>query len=233
MKKGWSSFMDRRVKERLIGATILVVIVILIVPELLSGPKRSAGQAAPLIPAAAGPTEPIRNVIVDLATSKATADQAAAASGAAPPSAAAPSDEGVRASQPKAAVLAAAQPAAPPVISTLKAQQPAASVPDNEPAAPQPPAVSEKASAPREAPAADTAHHAWAVQLGSFANKSNAETLARRLRADKLPAFVSSSGAGASARYRVRVGPLADRGAAERTMSKLKKEGHAATLVAP
>ena len=30
--------MDRRVKERLIGASILVVLVVLIVPELLSGP---------------------------------------------------------------------------------------------------------------------------------------------------------------------------------------------------
>jgi DedD protein len=244
MKKGWSSFMDRRVKERLIGATILVVIVILIVPELLSGPKRSAGPAGPLIPAAAGPTEPIRNVIVDLATSKATADQASgasvaspgpagASSGAATPSAVATSDQAVRASQPKPPLPAVAQPVGPPVISTLKAQQPAASPPDSETAAPQSPAVSEKPSAPREAPAADMAHHAWSVQLGSFASKSNAETLARRLRADKLPAYVSSIGAGSSVRYRVRVGPMADRNAAERTMVKLKKEGHAATLVAP
>ena len=34
--------MDRRVKERLIGASILVVLIVLIVPELLSGPKPPA-----------------------------------------------------------------------------------------------------------------------------------------------------------------------------------------------
>ena len=38
--------MDRRVKERLIGATILVALIVLIVPELLSGPKRPRVAAA-------------------------------------------------------------------------------------------------------------------------------------------------------------------------------------------
>jgi len=245
MKKGWSSFMDRRVKERLIGATILVVLVILIVPELLSGPKRSVTPAGPLIPAAAGPAEPVRNVIVDLATSKTTADQASGgaslaspaaagtSSGAIAQSGAAPTDESVRAASAKRASPADAQPAAPPLISTLRAQQPAAAVPENEAPAPASPAVSVKPGATREATEADTVHHGWAVQLGSFAHKANAETLARRLRADKLPAYVSSSGAGSSVRYRVRVGPMSDRSAAERAMVKLKKEGHAATLVAP
>jgi DedD protein len=60
--------MDRRVKERLIGASILVVLIVLVVPELLSGPKPAAIPAAGL-PAIA--PEPIRNVTVDLATSKA------------------------------------------------------------------------------------------------------------------------------------------------------------------
>src|SRR6202042_3337464 len=51
--------MDRRVKERLIGATILVVLIVLIVPELLSGPK-----PAPLPPLAAGLPSSTRNVSV-------------------------------------------------------------------------------------------------------------------------------------------------------------------------
>ena len=65
--------MDRRVKERLIGATILVVLIVLIVPELLSGPKRRAPPRAALsLPV------PTRSVSVDLATSKATTASAAA-----------------------------------------------------------------------------------------------------------------------------------------------------------
>src|ERR1700688_4884165 len=47
-----TSCMDRRVKERLVGASILVVLIVLIVPELLSGP--------PAPPAAAlGPRLPV------------------------------------------------------------------------------------------------------------------------------------------------------------------------------
>ena len=38
--------MDRRVKERLVGATILGVLIVLLVPELLSGPKPAAAPTA-------------------------------------------------------------------------------------------------------------------------------------------------------------------------------------------
>ena len=64
--------MDRRVKERLVGASILVVLIVLIVPELLSGPapRGAAVQPAGATPPAHAP-EPVRNVTVDLATSKA------------------------------------------------------------------------------------------------------------------------------------------------------------------
>src|SRR5258707_12747036 len=62
--------MDHRIKERLIGATILVVLIVLIVPELLSGPKARMTPVQP--PSAAGPAEAVRNVTVDLVTSKAT-----------------------------------------------------------------------------------------------------------------------------------------------------------------
>ena len=62
--------MDRRVKERLVGASILAVLVVLIVPELLSGPAPGTSPAAK---AASGPPDPIRNVTIDLATSKSPA----------------------------------------------------------------------------------------------------------------------------------------------------------------
>ncbi len=73
----------------------------------------------------------------------------------------------------------------------------------------------------------------WAVQLGSFASKANAEKLVHQLKANGSSVYVVSSGSGPSLRYRVRVGPLPDRDAAERAMLKLKAAGHAATIVAP
>jgi len=78
--------MDRRVKERLIGASILVALIVLVVPELLSGPKPAAGPPAATLPAAT--PEPIRNVTVDLSTSKPAANPDADAAVAPPASAA-------------------------------------------------------------------------------------------------------------------------------------------------
>ena len=238
MKQGWSSFMDRRLKERLAGATILVVLVVLIVPELLSGPKRAAAPR----PVPTSAAEPVRNVTVDLATSKAMpgvetpglATPNAAASGAAVPGGAAAAGSGSSAAGSSVddmlpGTLAAlsgesAVPArrtnAPPTITTLQAQPPVAPV-ENGTSSPRLQAMP-KAAAAQMAP--DTAHHNWAVQLGSFASQANAEKLEHQLKASGFSAFVSASGAGKSLRYRVRVGPMADRAGAAKIMAKLKKE---------
>jgi hypothetical protein len=58
------------------------------------------------------------------------------------------------------------------------------------------------------------------VQLGSFASRVNADKLAHQLKARGSTVYVISSGSGPSLRYRVRMGPLADRGAAERAVVK-------------
>jgi DedD protein len=213
--------MDRRVKERLVGATILVVLIVLIVPELLSGPKRSAPP-----PLTAGLPAPTRNVSVDLATSKAMpapqGEDAASAAGAQTPgppnvastNAAAPGSDG-----PSRAV--AARPVPP--------ETPPAVVPPLE-TSPSPPKSSVGAATDF---ASSQSHHAWAVQLGSFASRTNADKLARQLKARGSSVYVISNGAGPSLRYRVRIGPLPDRDAAERAVIKLKAAGHPATVVSP
>jgi DedD protein len=71
------------------------------------------------------------------------------------------------------------------------------------------------------------------VQLGSFAHKANAERLVNRLQASGGSFYVAAVGVGSALRYRVRLGPLADRGAAERALAKLKAQGHSATIVTP
>jgi DedD protein len=242
--------MDRRVKERLVGATILVVLIVLIVPELLSGPKRGPANqwAAPPPPVAAAPEEPVgrppvRTVTVDLLVGKATqdADTSAASSVAVPPPADIPpatlttaGEEGHPVPEQAAsdesassADAAHARPEAPPTVTTLKAQPAAPSALENEVSPPR-----SAAPTPRPSTAREPVRHGWAVQLGSFASRTNAETLVHRLKAHDS-VYVSSSGNGAALRYRVRVGPLADRGAAERVRLKLMKEGYSASLVPP
>jgi DedD protein len=71
------------------------------------------------------------------------------------------------------------------------------------------------------------------VQLGSFASRANADNLTRQLKGQGFSVFVLSGGSGTAARYRVRVGPLADRESAERTAAKLKSLGHVSSLVSP
>ena len=265
--------MDRRVKERLVGATILMVLIVLIVPELLSGPKAPQPPVPPS--SSAGPVEAVRNVTVDLATSKATqaentpAENALADSTAA--SAASPSAESATATgaphsgdaasrtpvsgdatdpgtppsaepAPGEAAVGAPVPSrtnrAPgsPTIATLKAQQPARAAKPELESEPSTPRSAPKASNPgngnETAPTSASNHH-WAVQIGSFASRANAEKLVRQRKPHDAAIYMSPSGKGASARYRVRIGPLADRDAAERVVAKLKKEGQSASLVPP
>ena len=196
--------MDRRVKERLIGASILVALVVLVVPELLSGPK-PVGQPTAVLPAAA--PEPIRNVTVDLATSKAPANSESEQTESQPASAAADSS-----------------PAPAQVGSSPNPE--ASAVPRVASARPAP--VESAAPSPISA-----AHGSWSVQLGSFASRANAENLSRQLKGQGFSVFVLSGGSGAAVRYRVRVGPLSDRESAERTAAKLKSLGHVSSLVAP
>lgn len=71
------------------------------------------------------------------------------------------------------------------------------------------------------------------MQLGSFANRDNADKLAHQLKAQGMSVYVLPGGTGPAQRYRVRVGPLADRDAADRAAAKLKSMGHASNIVTP
>ena len=71
------------------------------------------------------------------------------------------------------------------------------------------------------------------MQLGSFASRANAEALSRQLQAEGFNVYLSPIGTGGAARYRVRLGPVADRAAAAAIMARLQAHQHAATLVPP
>ncbi len=200
--------MERRAKERLIGASILVVLVVLVVPELLSGPKPAA-PIAPLLPAPPSSVtapEPVRTVTVDLATSKSTSTDTDNA----------PIDSAAPASAPAASAASAAE-----VPEAASAPAVASAVPS---------APTRKLDSPSAAP---TSTRDWAVQLGSFANRGNAENLVHQLKSQGFAVYDSAIGAGQAQRFRVRIGPLSDRAAADRTVAKLKGLGHSASVVPP
>jgi DedD protein len=217
--------MDRRVKERLVGASILVVLIVLIVPELLSGP--APAPVGPKLPVSA--PEPVRNVTVDLATAKAPALEPAMDPAAPGAAASAATASGVPAAGPPPMTAAVPAAGAPPATSGPSAATAQRAVPA-EPLESAPPAPTTAAAAGAK-PAA--AMHGWAVQLGSFASRANADKLARQVKGQGFSVFVSPGGSGAAQRYRVRIGPLADRTAATQTETKLRALGHVGTVVPP
>jgi DedD protein len=209
------STVDRRLKERLLGASILMVLIVLIVPELLSGPRPA--PAALKLPTST--PEPVRNITVDLTTAKALAPESldAAASSAQPPDA-----------RNRPAASAPAASAAPAGAATAGqaagVDARAASSARLETRAPAPTSAATAAK-----PVASTG--AWAVQLGSFASRANADKLMRQLKGQGFAAYMVPGGSGFAVQYRVRVGPMADRNAAAQTLAKLKASGHTATVV--
>jgi cell division protein FtsN len=193
---------------------ILVALMVLLVPELLTGPIRSAPRAAAVAPSAEEP--PLRSYTINLADDAHSRSAAATASGPQQPTS-----------------LSVAQPAAaespPPPASSAAPRAPQAA-----PAAPPPlmPAKSGRASAAAASAANGVAGDsgAWMVQLGSFASRTNAERLARQVRAGGFKVSVSRGSSGRRL-YRVRVGPAHDREAVTQLAVKLQAAGHSGSIV--
>jgi len=65
---------------------------------------------------------------------------------------------------------------------------------------------------------------AWVVQLGSFSSEENAQSLNKQLREHKYPAFVEPLIQENKVIYRVRVGPELRRSNAEKLQQEIKKK---------
>ena len=208
-------------KERLTGAIILVALIVLLVPELLTGPIGSAPRAAIVAPSAEEP--PLRSYTINLADDAHARSAAPITSGPQPPTplSAAAGPSGMSAARPAAAE------SRPPAAASA-----APSATEAGPAAPPPlmPAKSVPASAAAASAANSVAGGSWMVQLGSFASRTNAERLARQVRAGGFKVSVSQGSSGRRL-YRVRVGPAHDREAAMQLAVKLRAAGHSGSLV--
>ena len=199
-------------KERLTGAVILVALMVLLVPELLTGPIRSAPRTAAVASSAEEP--PLRSYTINLADDTHSRSTAATASGPQQPTSLSVAPPAAAASTPPPAPSAAprapqAPPAAPPLLM---------------------PAKSAPASAAAASAANSVAGGSWMVQLGSFASRTNAERLARQVKAGGFKVSVSQGSFGRRL-FRVRVGPAHDREAATQLAAKLRAAGHSGSIV--
>lgn len=226
--------MERKLQERMVGAGILVLALVVIGPLLLDGePRHSAdGELPP-----GQRVDEIRTHTFRLdQASPGAPPRPAVAPIAPPPSPRAPRNEaaaGVERAAPAMAepMPAVAEPAAPKPQAVVEVR------PDPVPTKVQPPSSEE----PRSRPAATAKPEAatpprdaggWVVQVGTFGQKANADRLAASLKRAGFDAYVSPSARGDKSLYRVRVGPAAARDEAADLASRLAAAGHAGQVVA-
>lgn len=221
--------MEDALKARLIGASILVLLAVVLLPELLSGPKPLPGAAG----GAAG--KGTRTVTIDLGGAVTAGSQVTPRSDTVPaPATAATTLPTV---EPPAATTAArdetsepvGEPAAEPpataneraakVPAVTAAQQP---MPVPTAAATRP--VPAAPPAPAPAPKASAGAGGFAVQVGAFGSATSARKLVTDLQAAGFPAYLLQPAPGKKL-HRVRVGPVPDRAAADKLATKLKSRG--------
>jgi DedD protein len=247
--------MDQGLKERLIGAAVLVALGVWLIPWVLNGPEEThETQATSLELPAPDESLPVKSQTLDLrrdeVVEEAPAVEQSAASDVGPAS--------IEASPPAAAIETAAAPkadassvpvreveataavhAAANEASTTKAP---ASAPTGKTAVAATPSKNASTSAPTTRTASTTsppkpqpaaaAGGGWAVQLGSFGEEENARRLAARVKTYGYKADVSNVRAGGRSLYRVRIGPISARGEADAAASALTAHGFVARVVA-
>ena len=202
--------MEQQAKERLTGGVILVVLLVALVPELLTGP-RAVPSPIPAQPDQA----PMRSYTMDLGESPRASRGPVAASTTAPPTAAPATDSVAASSSP-------AQNTPTPAAASAPALSPAAQ-----------PTIQPTAPAPARVPAPSHGAGTWTVQLGTFSNRDNAARLVSRLKSHGFSAAISEATKNGHKLFRVRSGAERDRAAAQRLQGRLQAAGEKGGEIVP
>lgn len=210
--------MDRALKERIIGATVLVLFVVLVVPVFLDGPNSNDEVISQNVPLPGQSGDENQTIVLNR-----DRDQPVPAANNNRP--AVTEEKEVEATP--APVQEDPQPATEEAVEN-----------DPEPAAEKPvetkPETAEDtapAQAEAAAPVESSSTGMWAVQLGSFGDQDNADKLAADLRKQNFTAFLSKLSSSSGELHRVRIGPQKDRASAEAVAEQLLKAGHKGQVV--
>ena len=212
--------MEHRLKERLIGAAVLVMLAVIFIPMILNNagsddtaitktniPKPPAGEFdSKIVPLRESDMQPPPTRPREIVMEETPEEQAPSQEKEAEAAASTNSEES------KTATVAPKpeeeKPAATPVIKPAP-----------------PPATVKKPAGTATARSLDARGlTAWVVQIGSFSSQANADRLVKKLRDAGYPAFVEPVKQGTEKVYRVRVGPELRRSDAQALRDKLMKE---------
>lgn len=197
--------MVRDLKERVIGAIVLVALVVLVVPVFLDGPPDNGEEFSERVPLPGQSEEKTQTVVLE----RVRDEPMPAQSGSEPEPAATEPAVTVTKNEPVTTPVTKPPEEEPqPVVTEPVASKPVDPAPVN------------------KAPVTTSATGMFAVQLGSFSSQANAERLAADLRKQGFAAFLSQLTTDNGQLHRVRVGPQKDREAAEAMAARLAKAGH-------
>jgi DedD protein len=194
--------MDRSLKERIIGAVVLVAFAVMVVPVFLDGPSTNTEiiTESVSLPGQNGQTRKSQTIVLERDR---TEPEPVPVSG---------NTSGAD-SKPAVTDAEKDQPVADKSLGTVPAKS-------------QP-----KAAGNTKLVQAVSPTGMWAVQLGSFSNQANADRLAADLRKQGFAAFLSQLETEAGALHRVRIGPQKNREGAEAMAAKLNSAGHKGQVV--
>jgi DedD protein len=198
------ALLDRRLKQRIVGAAVLVALVVVFLPMLFNreDQQRRVRVEAPPMPslpqAVVATPEPV-------AVPEPQVEAVPAESGSLPAAAAVESTP-----------VAAAPPVAQSAPSAVQQPAPQAPVAPAE----APPPVASRLDA-------DGVPLSWAVQLVSLSNRARAEELQQKLRSQGLNAYVRT----VDGMNRVFVGPLIERAEAERVSQQIARQHKLSPIV--
>ncbi|WP_374603902.1 SPOR domain-containing protein [Arenimonas sp.] len=218
--------MDSALKQRLIGAAVLVALAMIFLPMLLQGPEVGEPDAAQVpLSMPAAPDQEFETREIPLAVPQ-PAGEGPVLGGPAVPAADDPNAVATVDVEGEAAPRVDA-PLPEPADATEPLQAVDAASGQALAAAPEPEPAPQTTAPPADPLPASTAGGRYAVNVGSFSNLANARALADKLRAAGLPVTSESVDVSGKPAMRVRVGPYADRTVAE--AARLRAEGVSGT----
>jgi len=176
--------MDIALKQRLVGATVLVALGVIFIPMLLDGP--GAGRESVRLPTPPDNRFESRLLPVDPPTASPVVQV--------DPVARAPEEV------PGSSQLVV-------IPNTVNTEAPQETPAQPEPVLPTPQATPQLSSTATRGGAPEQAKQAWVVQLGSFGNAANATRLVESLKQQSLGGYQEKIELGGSVLYRVRMGP--------------------------
>ena len=234
--------MDKALKQRLVGASVLIILAVIVLPMLLSGRSDTLQQESRQIEMPPKPDElsfetrrfpvgiPDKPVVTGTEKTPAQGDIDRTA------------DQPDLVEEP---ATASEEPDSGPSSEQIDEERPVTATPDggtdtngetqaategSSSTPVKPPAVtsvtlssgrSEKENE-KQSPTVSPGTPRYLVQVASFSSEKNANALASRLRAEKLPVLMDVVERTAGRLHRVRVGPYAERSAADAVVSSLR-----------